>query len=286
METIFIQIASYRDPELISTIDSCINNALYPNNLKFCICWQRDNKENLNKYINDPRFIILDIPYKYSKGVCWARNMIQQYYNGEEYTLQLDSHHRFVEHWDDILIKTLSILQLKGYKKPLITAYLPSYNPSNDPEERVMIPWKIIFDKITEDDSILTKPEYITNWKELNTEVIPAKFYSAHFCFTLGLFCKEVQHDPELYFTGEEINIGARAYTHGYDMFHPNFIVAWHEYTRNNRVKQWDDNKDWWKLDNISKQKNRDFFKNKISNKYNIGNIRTLTSYIKFSGIM
>ena len=34
---IFIQIASYRDPELLFTIKDCINNANKPNNLVFAI---------------------------------------------------------------------------------------------------------------------------------------------------------------------------------------------------------------------------------------------------------
>ena len=39
-------------------------------------------------------------------------------------------------------------------------------------------------------------------------EPVPARFYSAHFAFTLGKFCNEVQHDPSFYFHGEEITIG------------------------------------------------------------------------------
>ena len=36
-ETIFIQIASYRDPELPITLQSCIENANNPENLRFGI---------------------------------------------------------------------------------------------------------------------------------------------------------------------------------------------------------------------------------------------------------
>ena len=39
-ETIFIQIASYRDPELPKTLHDCINNANKPENLRFGICRQ------------------------------------------------------------------------------------------------------------------------------------------------------------------------------------------------------------------------------------------------------
>jgi glycosyltransferase involved in cell wall biosynthesis len=101
MSTIFIQIASYKDPQLIPTLDDCIKNAKHPENLRFGIAWQHAPEENINKYKDDPRFRIIDIPYQESKGACWARNKIQQVYNGEKYTLQLDSHHRFIQNWDE-----------------------------------------------------------------------------------------------------------------------------------------------------------------------------------------
>ena len=107
---IFIQIASYRDPQLTPTLKNCIENAKYPKNLVFSIAWQHskdDEWDNLDEYKNDPRFKIIDIDYKLSKGACWARNMLQQQYDGEKYTLQLDSHHRFTPNWVVELIKEL-----------------------------------------------------------------------------------------------------------------------------------------------------------------------------------
>ena len=38
--TIFVQIASYRDPDLKNTIQSMVDNAKYPNNLVVGICRQ------------------------------------------------------------------------------------------------------------------------------------------------------------------------------------------------------------------------------------------------------
>ena len=105
---IFIQIASYRDPQLIPTIKDCIKNAKKPEKLVFSIAWQHsteDSWDNLDEFKSDDRFKIVDINYEDSKGACWARNQLQQNYDGEEYTLQLDSHHRFVENWDEELIK-------------------------------------------------------------------------------------------------------------------------------------------------------------------------------------
>ena len=285
MNNIFIQIASYKDPELLSTIRDCIKNADFPENLKFCIGWQRDINDSLEEFTNDPRFIILSIPYKETKGCCWMRNKIQKFYGGEKYTLQLDSHHRFIKGWDTTLINMLTNLQKKGHNKPLITTYVPSYNPEKDPEERVLVPWKINFDRATDDGQILFIPSYIDNFKKLS-DPIPAQFYSAHFAFTLGIFCNEVQHDPKLYFTGEEMNITIRAFTYGYDLFHPHIVVVWHEYTRKNRTKHWDDDKEWWKKDFSSKDHYKTFIENmkKIDpiNRYGLGKERNIEDYVNY----
>ena len=40
-QTIFVNIASYRDPELLPTLKDCIAQAKYPERLRFGICWQR-----------------------------------------------------------------------------------------------------------------------------------------------------------------------------------------------------------------------------------------------------
>jgi hypothetical protein len=52
------------------------------------------------------------------------------------------------------------------------------------------------FDRFIPEGAVFFLPETIPNWTEL-TKPVPARFYSAHFCFTLGQFSKEVQHDPE-----------------------------------------------------------------------------------------
>ena len=83
---IFIQVASYRDPQLIPTIKSALENAKRPENLVFGIARQYhpdDSFDNLDEYRNDERFRIIDIPYTESKGACWARIQIQQVYQKE-----------------------------------------------------------------------------------------------------------------------------------------------------------------------------------------------------------
>jgi glycosyltransferase involved in cell wall biosynthesis len=290
---IFVQIACYRDPQLIPTLNDCIDKAKYPENLVFSIAWQHSNEDawdNMDQFKNDPRFKIIDIDYKESKGACWARNTLQQQYGGEKYTIQLDSHHRFIENWDDELIKMYEDLRSKGYEKPLLTSYISSFDPEKDPAARVMVPWKMNFDRFIPEGAIFFLPASIERYKEL-TEPIPARFYSAHFAFTTGQFVKEVPHDPEYYFHGEEISIAVRAYTWGYDLFHPHKIIAWHEYTRKGRTKQWDDDKTWGAKNSNSHLRNRKLFemdglvKDIDFGIYDFGKVRTLEDYERYAGV-
>ena len=50
MSKIFVQIASYRDPQLIPTLDSMFENAANPKDLQVCIAWQKDINESAGKY--------------------------------------------------------------------------------------------------------------------------------------------------------------------------------------------------------------------------------------------
>jgi hypothetical protein len=290
---IFVQIASYRDPQIIPTIESMLENAKRPKNIIIGVARQfhpEDGFDDLSKYENDERFRILNIPHTESKGVCWARHQVQQLYQGEEYTLQIDSHMRFEKNWDDEMIKMIKILQKKGHKKPLLTGYVSSFDPENDPDGRVKEPWRMSFDRFTPEGVVFFLPETIPGWEKMKTPV-PARFYSAHYCFTLGQFSTEVQHDPEFYFHGEEISISVRSYTHGYDLFHPHKVLIWHEYTRKGRTKQWDDDKEWHLKNTACHIKNRQLLGvdgEKYDGDYSewFGTERTIRDYEKYSGLM
>ena len=292
--TIFVQVASYRDPDLKNTIQSMLDNAEHPENLVVGVCRQYhpdDTFEDVGQWREDERFKIIDVLYNETKGVCWARHAIQQLYNGEKYTLQIDSHMRFEKNWDTEMIKMITDLQDEGHEKPLLTAYVSSFDPDNDPAARAKDPWMMLFDRFIPEGAVFFIPDAIPNWRELKLPV-PARFYSAHYCFTLGEFSNEVQHNPEYYFHGEEISIAARAYTWGYDLFHPHKPLIWHEYTRKNRTKVWDDDREWGEKNAKSHLTNRKLFgmdgetQEGHEGKYGFGDIRTLRDYEEYAGIM
>jgi len=291
---IFVQIASYRDPQLIPTIKNMLENAKRPKNLRIGVARQfhpDDKFDDLSEFENDSRFRILNIPHEEAEGVCWARNLVQQLYQDEEYTLQIDSHMRFAPNWDDEMIKMVKQLQKKGHKKPLLTGYVSSFDPDNDPQGRVQEPWRMVFDRFIPEGAVFFLPETIPGWRDMK-QPVPARFYSAHYAFTLGQFSREVQHNPEYYFHGEEISISARAYTWGYDLFHPHKVLIWHEYTRKGRTKQWDDDKKWVDRNNKSHLLNRKLFgmdgleQEGHDALFGFGPERSLRDYEKYAGLL
>lgn len=288
MNTIFIGIAAYRDPELLSTIKNCLDQAAFSERLHFGIVWQHaveDSWDTLDDYRQHPQFQIVDVNYKLSQGVCWARHEMQKLYQNETYYLQLDSHHQFDKDWDVKLVKMLQDLQKTGYTKPLLTAYATSYTPGST--ERGNEPWKLNFDRFSPDGVVHFTPGGIPNYQELQAP-IPARFLSAHFIFTLGEFAKDVPYDPEYYFHGEEISLAVRAYTQGYDLFHPHRVHIWHEYIRKDKAKHWADN-EWADRDKKAKEKNRQLLgvdgPTVPIDTYGLGDVRTLQEYERYAGI-
>jgi hypothetical protein len=297
-DKIFVQIASYRDPELLPTIKDCIAKAKYPERLTFGICWQHSNDDewdNLDEYKDNPLFTIMDVPWNESLGLCWARHHIQKMYKGEDYTLQIDSHHRFAQNWDEELI---DMMGLTDSEKPILTSYAGMYNPI---ENKLLNhePYKMVPDKFTPGGTILFYPHHIEDWEKLD-KPIPARFVSGHFFFTIGKHCEEYHYDPNIYFAGDEISLSIRSYTLGYDLFHPHKLLIWHEYTREGRTKHWTDfnnetkdqglvEKPWWEMDNESKRRLRHMLQeedNEIDlGIYGLGTKRNHHSYELYAGI-
>ena len=288
-ERIFVQIAAYRDPELLPTLANCLAQAADPSRLRFGVCWQHAEGDSLGDYATDARFRVIEVDYRRSMGTCWARHRLQQCYEGEEYTLQLDSHHRFVDGWDDRLIAMLRQLQ-RDCAKPILTSYAPLYDPVADPHGRGQVPFRIGFDAFSTEGAVRTRPETIDEFRSLSAP-IPARYYSAHFAFTLGRFTVEVPHDQKLYFFGEEPSLAVRAFTHGYDLFHPHEVLLWHQYGREASSKHWTDHQTWYFHDRRSATRVQqllgvdgvactiDF------GLYGLGRERTLAEFTRYSGI-
>ncbi|MFT4066122.1 GlcNAc-transferase family protein [Paraburkholderia sp.] len=318
-DSIFVQIASYRDSQLIPTLLDLINKAKRPDWLRVAVCWQHAPDETLGEFwrqgfgkwrmeeagdwtvqhldYRGTKIELIDVPHMMTQGACWARNTLQQRYGGERYTLQLDSHHRFVEGWDRLVIDTLESLRGKS-PKPLLTAYLPSFDPANDANLHGS-PQLLGFDCFGAEGVVMFRGK---NFPAADAPV-RARFYSGHFAFADGHFAEAVQHDPDYFFLGEEISIAVRAFTHGYDLYHPHCLIAWHEYTREHRVRMWDDHTDqakqrgeidehWGERSARAYRRNRallgvdgETYAQHDFGKYGLGTERTVAEYETYAGI-
>lgn len=145
------------------------------------------------------------------------------------------------------------------------------------------------FSRFSSDGVLLNRARAMPEWRGLQTPV-RARFFSGHFAFAEGRFVREVPYDPYLYFHGEEISMAVRAYTHGYDLFHPHRTLLWHCYERAYRDRHWDDHDSWYRTDLASHARVRTLLGVSSSGgtnfgHYGLGEIRSLEAYERFAGI-
>jgi hypothetical protein len=278
---VFVSIASYRDPQLNATVADCLKKAHSPEQLRFGICWQHAAEELPPGWAGDDRFRILDILWEESRGACWARAEAMKLWRGEEWFLQVDSHCRFAAGWDDRLMRMMSET---GSAKPMLSTYATPFTPG--PVEILEgAPLQMAFQGFTADGIPHMKPLAIPNWQSLHRP-LRARFVSGGFLFAPGSFVSEVPYDPELYFLGEEASMTARAFTHGYDLFHPHETIVWHDYVRKDAVKHWDDHTvEWGEQDLLSKAKIRNLLSGQPVDAFGLGKARTIEEYEEYAGL-
>ncbi|MEY4370980.1 MAG: hypothetical protein RIQ48_696 [Pseudomonadota bacterium] len=291
---IFVQIASYRDPQLITTIEDLLNKADNPDLFTFGICWQYDETEDINKYDGNPKFKISKHHYSESQGLGWARSITNSLYTGEDLVLQLDSHHRFLKSWDVLLLEDFNQARSMSCK-PVLTTYLTPFEPEEAQFKE--IPCIMTQYEFSDENLLMNRPFYIQDYKS-RFQVIRSRTISGHFFLTLGSFLSEIPYDPDIYFGGyvEETSLSVRAFTHGYDFYSPYRQYIWHEYTREGRPKHWEDHTTSsltgevsGNRDILAKKKVRQLFEQENHNinigKYGLGNIRSLHDYEIYAGI-
>lgn len=278
MRSIYVQIPAYRDSELGPTLVDLLTTAASPDALRVAVLWQRAPGDTIPDHLRrHPSLELIECAHEESHGCNWARAQLQRRWNGEPYTLLLDSHHRFTPSWDEQLIAMYEDLRTAGVRKPLITAYLPPYDPQKDPYGRSTDPLQIRARSRERGLLVYLVAHPIPLWKSLRTP-IPAQFSSLHFVFTAGEFNVEIPHDEAVYFFGDEVVLALRAFTYGYDLFHPHYVIGWHLYDRTGtRGAHWEDHSDYNERNDRSSERLRDIFLGMADE--TLGPYRTLEEY-------
>ena len=296
---IFVSIASFRDKELIKTVNSCLAKAKYPSNIRIGICWQYDEEEDLTAFDTIPQVESYKVYWKDVEGsVCWARNLIQEkLFRGEDYYFQIDSHTLFAQDWDELLIEMYKSLPTD---KAVISVGPPYYYDETAEGALPTEPWDENIEAIGD-----IKFETVVKKQKLDSfgngffvygflpaddisKPIPARHISAALLFTVGKWVREVPYDPNLYFHGEEGSLALRSFTNGYDIYNPNKFVVWHsKYRFPDRKRHWNtfDEQIVGRMQAANNQRYQKIIRNELEGIYGLGTQRTLEDWKNYSGI-
>ena len=301
--SIFISIASYQDPLLVSTIFGAYNNAKNKDELIFSICDQSDDPINIDDLDFADQVRYEHVNPVFSKGPCWARHRAQTFYQEEDYFLQIDSHTQFLPNWDELFKEALLKIEAAGltdgyFAKPIITSYPRSF--------KVLDFERGLFELNTGDkhtqvityrkDSLFSRGSFSRQIgiPTQHTEITHAYLMAAGCIFTRGKFVKDIPYDPNYYFYGEELSMALRAFTHGFSFFHIPDVPLFHLYTDVSNIPRklhWDPEDDanraikWHELEQKSLDRLDDLFAGKIEGSMGLGFQRSLKDYAIISGV-
>lgn len=290
--TIFISIASYRDPELERTIRSALENAANPQDLHFGVMLQE-----FEKYEPDlswvPNLTLKKVHPKMARGAGYARAQIVPMYSGQDYFLQIDSHTIFEKNWDELCIDQYKKAQEISKNNKIILSYFPPpfYVESNK-QISIIKNSKTQLPYATKQKPMLTKRgEWTAERVKLSNKNLPEESTTilAGFVFASGALIEEVPYDPEISFFGEELCFAIRAWTRGWDIYSPCVTIVYHFYTREGYSKVWKDKNlreiSWKELELISKDKQKRVLCGLESGIYGPGSVRTIQEYEKITGL-
>lgn len=269
--SIFVQIVAYKNFEVIHTVRDCIEKAKDKDGLYFGLCLQQD--EDVLPELNHARIKAERVAAKESRGHGWARSRAQSFYEGQDFTLQIESGCRFADGWDEQLINAVKTV---GSERAIITNPANKLNPANQEREFPDVAYKAQCYQF-----LLDTPSF---WpvalKNVNA-IQRARNVSDHFFFTQGRHCTEVVYDPALYYSEVESALSLRSFTHGYDLFHHFKPMVFRNYTP--RPMNWNDDADWWIKDRESK--NRFSLLIGGNSEFGLGSARSPKDFELYSGI-
>lgn len=292
MSSIFIQISSYRDPELKPTILDAISKSSGKHKIYFGLhISYLDESEIDIPNIENIKYATSKAPSNIGVGI--GRYLAHQFYNQEDFYFQCDSHSRFVEGWDEIAINSILNYQKQGIKKPLLTMYPANYWYKD--ETFTEISTDLLDPNYKTVISFSQKPEEFKKLRIPSQTAVAAndsiftKSISAGSVFTVAPW---MAPNKKMAFWGEEILMAARAYTHGYDLVVPDKQYLYHLYYNsenakiNRRKHLWNDFPKEYEIINAESKKivYKTFLEKTVGPGY-LGSERTLSEYERFAGL-
>jgi [Skp1-protein]-hydroxyproline N-acetylglucosaminyltransferase len=260
--SIFISIIAYRDPELLPTLQSLFGQAAQPDRLVAGVVWQGDESDEgevaLLQRIDGFASTLpagnirqLRLAHTEARGPCFARHLAQsRLFAQEEFYLQIDSHMRFASGWDDELVRQW---RMCNDERAVITTYPPPYQRDNNgtaaavSTETASVAATSTAASSSDPPTVLCASHFHPSdgmlrivgrlLQQCPAAPVETALYAAGFAFSSGRAVTDAPYDPHLQnlFFGEESNMAARLYTHGYRFFAPTHNLVWHCWSREYR---------------------------------------------------
>jgi hypothetical protein len=290
MSSIFVQIPCYHDFELSRTIKSCINKSSGNNKINFGIHLTYFNKNEIEiPSLSNIKFSLNMAPE--NLGVGMSRYLANEFYDGEDYYLQIDSHMKFEKNWDENLIENYK-KYLEYSEKPVISNYPGAYEYQELKSVKINNKNDVFSIDFIQDLSF--KDNYVPHQRavEKNKDTIFSKSVSAASIFSSGEIAL-IKPNQKIFFWGEEILTAIRLYTHGFDIMTPEYQNFYHLYYNNNkqahknlrRQVNVDFPEESAILEKISQEEFSKIILNQAINDQALGSKRTLKDYQDFAGI-
>lgn len=210
---ILISIVSYREKELLNTVKSFYEDASNKDNLLFSIVSQDDEHPDLS-FIDPDCLSYIQVHWKDTFGVGWARNLAQKAFSDFDYYLQIDSHMFSEKNWDLKLLDSFNKAKIVC-EKPVLTCLPAMYVIENGERYIGKVPI----------NSCSTLSDFIWSngtWpkiRSLSSSIDPTNYVNAAVIFSTKEFVDKVPYDPRLSFFHEEIALTIRLEAAGFTPF-------------------------------------------------------------------
>ena len=299
--TIFVAIASYKDPLLERTVAHAIRQATHKTRLRFGIV---DQSETTARWDTIPAFLQSMIRYLWvdplhSRGTCYARALTYTLYAGEPVVVQLDAHMAFPPGWDEWVVQTL-LDRMAVTPHCVVSSYPPAMQwVGEEPVIERHGPQTVVAHRVHMDAAFHDGQGIYLNFEGVPmTRATPVLGHhvSAGLVIAPGTFVERFPYDPQLYYLGEEQLLALRLFTHGWSIWHPVDAPIGHRYNEHQdtaiRPVHWSDDPHhqrpvshhWWQARAYQRQRLICEVPG-YGGVYGLGTARSLAEYAAWTGI-
>ena len=282
MSSIFIQISAYEDHELHKTIMDCIKKSSGNNELHF----------GINVVFKDYDIFIPSVPnLKIQKskaplnlGVGIGRYIANQFYDGQDFYLQVDAHTRFASNWDELIIESYNLYKNEGCN-PVLTTYPSPYWYEEGKEKLEENPGTSAIDFRTENIDLFKTTKFFHQYSKATDGSIFTKSISGGSVFSSGDIAS-ILPNKKMFNWGEEMLYAIRLFTHGYDLMIPQKQYLYHLYYNHEKpegnFRALSGNDFPSEVNQIAEESNKEIYRiitNNIISDEGLGDKRTLDDY-------